>query len=130
MSDLQNPSNELIRMVRLYSTPWEEKSAALKKLHEDYNSKKEQLNIAIKKLQLIDAHVSSRHVMVQIELIVIEFVSFQSKRIEKERRVMNWEKLFCRLTAKVGHGRRWKFHIDAFKRHANAGFVCCMQHAR
>ena len=50
--------NELVRMVRLYSTPWEEKSAALKKLHEDYNSKKEQLNIAIKRLQLIDAHVS------------------------------------------------------------------------
>ena len=57
MGDMQNPVNELLRMVRLYSTPWEEKSAALKKLHEDYNSKKEQLNIAVKKLQLIDAHV-------------------------------------------------------------------------
>ena len=53
------PCNELIRMVRIYSTPWEEKSAALKKLHEDYESKKAQLNIAIKRLQLIDAHVSS-----------------------------------------------------------------------
>ena len=49
------------------------------------------------------------------------FDFFQSKRIDKERRVMNWEKLFCRLTAKVGHGRRWKFHIDAFKRHATEG---------
>ena len=57
MGDMQNPVNELLRMVRLYSTPWEEKSAALKKLHEDYNSKKEQLNFAVKKLQLIDAHV-------------------------------------------------------------------------
>lgn len=55
---MSSPINELLRMVRLYSTPWEEKSAALKKLHEDYNSKKDQLNIAVKRLQLIDAHVS------------------------------------------------------------------------
>ena len=52
------PVNELIRLVRLYSTPWEEKSAALQKLHEDYESKKNQLNVAVKRLQLIDAHVS------------------------------------------------------------------------
>lgn len=49
--------NELVRLVRLFSTPWEEKSAALKKLHEDYESKQRQLNIAIKRLQLVDAHV-------------------------------------------------------------------------
>ena len=52
------PVNELVRLVRVYSTPWEEKSAALKKLHEDYESKQRQLNIAIKRLQLVDAHVS------------------------------------------------------------------------
>ena len=44
-------------MVRIYSTPWEEKSAALKKLHDDYDAKKSQLNIAIKRLQLLDARV-------------------------------------------------------------------------
>lgn len=52
------PVNELVRLVRVYSTPWEEKSAALKKLHEDYEAKQRQLNIAIKRLQLVDAHVS------------------------------------------------------------------------
>jgi hypothetical protein len=51
------PVNELLRLVRVYSTPWEEKSAALKKLHEDYEAKQRQLNIAIKRLQLVDAHV-------------------------------------------------------------------------
>ena len=35
-SDLSVPITELVRMVKLYSTPWETKSAALKKLHEDY----------------------------------------------------------------------------------------------
>ena len=53
------PTNELIRLVRLYSTPWEEKSTALKKLHEDYEAKKTQLNIAIKRLQLIDVQVGN-----------------------------------------------------------------------
>ena len=60
VSDLSMPVNELVRLVRVYSTPWEEKSAALKKLHEDYESKQRQLNIAIKRLQLVDAHVSGK----------------------------------------------------------------------
>ena len=46
LSDLHMPMNELIRLVRVYSTPWEEKSAALKKLHEDYENKQRQLYIA------------------------------------------------------------------------------------
>ena len=53
------PIGELIRMVRLYSTPWEDKSTALKKLHDDYEGKKTQLNIAIKRLEFIDAQVTS-----------------------------------------------------------------------
>ena len=61
------PVNELVRLVRVYSTPWEEKSAALKKLHEDYESKQRQLNIAIKRLQLVDAHVSETTAVVTDE---------------------------------------------------------------
>ena len=53
------PVNELVRLVHLYSTPWEEKSTALKKLHEDYEAKKTQLNIALKRLEMVDAYVSS-----------------------------------------------------------------------
>ncbi|KAK7108804.1 uncharacterized protein [Littorina saxatilis] len=100
VSDLSMPTNELVRLVRVYSTPWEEKSAALKKLHEDYESKQRQLNIAIKRLQLVDAH---------------------SKRIAREKRVMNWEKLFAKLTSTKGHGRRWKFLIETIKQKAKMG---------
>ena len=59
-SDMHVPIGELIRMVRLYSTPWEDKSTALKKLHDDYEGKKTQLNIAIKRLEFIDAQVISQ----------------------------------------------------------------------
>ncbi|XP_067674819.1 uncharacterized protein [Haliotis asinina] len=100
ISDMNMPINELVRLVRVYSTPWEEKSAALKKLHEDYESKQRQLNIAIKRLQLVDAH---------------------SKRIAKEKRIMNWEKLFSKVTSTKGHGRRWKFLIETIKQKAKMG---------
>ncbi|KAL4232688.1 hypothetical protein ACF0H5_007376 [Mactra antiquata] len=100
ISDLNMPVNELVRLVRVYSTPWEEKSAALKKLHEDYEAKQRQLNIAIKRLQLVDAH---------------------SKRIAREKRVMNWEKLFAKVMSNKGHGRRWKFLIETIKQKAKLG---------
>ncbi|GFS13780.1 histone-lysine N-methyltransferase SETD1B-A-like [Elysia marginata] len=100
ISDLGMPVSELVRMVRVYSTPWEEKSAALKKLHEDYESKQRQLNIAIKRLQLVDAH---------------------SKRVAREKRIMNWEKLFSKMTSAKGHGRRWKFLIETIKQKAKLG---------
>ncbi|KAK2173881.1 hypothetical protein NP493_843g01017 [Ridgeia piscesae] len=100
ISDMTMPVNELIRLVRVYSQPWEEKSASLKKLHDDYEAKKQQLAVAIKRLQLVDAH---------------------SKRIAKEKRIMNWEKLFAKLTVARGHGRRWKFLIHAFKKKADEG---------
>ena len=54
---MQEPIHELIRMVRIFSTPWEEKSAALKKLHEDFHKKKRQLDVAIRRLNIIDAMV-------------------------------------------------------------------------
>ena len=57
IGDLNMPVNELIRLVRLYSSQWEQKSTALKKLHQDYESKKSQVNIAIKRLQMIDGQV-------------------------------------------------------------------------
>ncbi|XP_059166381.1 uncharacterized protein LOC131948723 isoform X2 [Physella acuta] len=100
ISDLGMPVEELVRLVRVYATPWEEKSAALKKLHEDYDSKQRQLNIAIKRLQLVDAH---------------------SKRIAREKRIMNWEKLFSKMTSTRGHGRRWKFLIETIKQKAKLG---------
>lgn len=57
VSDANMPVNELVRLVRVYSSPWEEKSAALKKLHDEYESNQRQLNIAIKRLKLVESQV-------------------------------------------------------------------------
>ncbi|KAL5009495.1 hypothetical protein ScPMuIL_011800 [Solemya velum] len=109
ISDVQMPVNELVRMVRLYSIPWEEKSTALKKLHENYEVKQRQLNKAINRLKLVDSH---------------------SKRIAKEKKVMNWEKLFSKVMGVRGHGRRWKFLIETIKQKAKLGLEHVQAYSR
>ncbi|XP_078481741.1 uncharacterized protein LOC100180644 [Ciona intestinalis] len=100
ITDLHTPIQELTRLVNIYSIPWEQRSEALKKLHTDYESKQRQLNIAIRRLQLIDAH---------------------TRRLDMEKRIMNWEKAFAKVTSSKTHGRRWKFLIEAFKKKLKDG---------
>lgn len=100
MSDLSVPSGEMTRLVRLYSVPWENKSKALKKLHQDYESKQHKLEIALRRL---------------------EMVGVQTMRMERERRIMNWEKLFAKLVGGKGHGQRWRFFIHQFKQKLKKG---------
>ncbi len=49
---------ELVRLVQLYSSSWEDKCVILGKLHENYESTKMQLAIAVRRLEMLDAHVS------------------------------------------------------------------------
>jgi len=100
MSDLSVPTGEMTRLVRLYAVPWENKSKALKKLHQDYESKQHKLEIALRRLELIGV---------------------QTMRMEKERRIMNWEKLFAKLVGGKGHGQRWRFFIYQFKQKLKKG---------
>lgn len=73
----------------------------LKKLHDMYESKKQMLNIAIKRLALIDK---------------------KTKLFARERRISNWEKLYIKLSEAKGHGRRWKFQIETFRKKADEGY--------
>lgn len=100
MSDLSVPTGEVARLVRLYAVPWENKSKALKKLHQDYESKQHKLEIALRRL---------------------EMVGVQTMRMEKERRIMNWEKMFAKLVGGKGHGQRWRFFIHQFKQKLKRG---------
>ncbi|BFZ10160.1 hypothetical protein BsWGS_13199 [Bradybaena similaris] len=100
ISDLGLPIGELVRLVRIYSVSWEENNVALKKLSESFDSKQMQLNIAIRRLQLFDE---------------------QSKRMAREKRILNWERLFAKVTTAKSHGRRWKFNIETIKETAKLG---------
>ena len=100
ISDMSVPMGEVTRLVRLYAVPWENKSKALKKLHQDYESKQHQLEIALRRL---------------------EIVGVQTMRMERERRIMNWEKIFAKLVGGKSHGQRWRFLIRQFKQKLKEG---------
>lgn len=100
-SDMNTPVNELVRLVRIYSLPWDQNSVALKRLHDMFENKKHMLNLAIKRLTLIDK---------------------KTKLFEADKRIQNWEKLYIKLSEAKGHGRRWKFQIETFRKKANIGY--------
>ncbi|XP_028392726.1 uncharacterized protein LOC114517064 isoform X2 [Dendronephthya gigantea] len=101
-SDLRAPTSELIRLVRLYSAQWEAKSSIFQKIHDDYESKQRRLDIALKKLEL---------------------VGVASERVEKEKRIRNWEKVFSKVMSAKSHGHRWKFLIGSLKKKAKTGEI-------
>lgn len=100
-SDLNTPVNEMLRLVKIYSTSWEKNSIVLKKIHDLYENKKQLLNLAIKRLAMVDK---------------------KTKLFAREKRVLNWEKLFVRLSESKGHGRRWRFQIDNFRKKTSLNY--------
>ncbi|XP_062517847.1 uncharacterized protein LOC134193075 isoform X2 [Corticium candelabrum] len=91
---MQSPLSQLMDLVRLYSKPWEKKSTVLKKLQDDCQIKQGRLNVALRKIELF---------------------SVEEQRMAQERRIMNWERLFTKVTNRNSHGRRWKFRIQLLK---------------
>lgn len=45
----------------------------------------------------------------------------QAKKIAYERKILNWEKLYCKITSVQGHGRRWKYTIEQLKERTTQG---------
>lgn len=100
-SDLCTPLNELIRLVRLYSSSWEEKVVVLREIQGQQESKQKQVTIALKKIELLAS---------------------ESEKLEQERAANNWAMLFSKVLMGKSHGRRWKFRIENFKKNAESSF--------
>uniref|UniRef100_UPI00398F0EE5 uncharacterized protein isoform X3 n=1 Tax=Pristiophorus japonicus TaxID=55135 RepID=UPI00398F0EE5 len=94
-SDMYTPTTELVRLVRFYATPWEQKKEMLELLYANHERKKHQLGVAVRRLQLLDGH---------------------ARWVARERQILNWEKLFRKLMTAKTHGRRWKFRVEYLKR--------------
>lgn len=80
-SNLNTPVFEMLRLVKIFSAGWEKNAALMKKLNDLHESKKQLLNIAIKRLANVDK---------------------KTKLFTKEKRVQNWEKLFIKLNEAKG----------------------------
>jgi hypothetical protein len=81
-SNLNTPVYEMLRLVKIFSAGWEKNAALLKKISDLHESKKQLLNIAIKRLANVDK---------------------KTKLFAKEKRIQNWEKLFVKLNETKGN---------------------------
>ena len=72
----QIPLHELVRIVQLYSQPFDMKSVVIKKFYESNEMKKRMLNAALQRLASLES---------------------QNKRHEQLRCINNWEKMLVRF---------------------------------
>ena len=99
-ADLLAPVSELVRLVSVYKQSLEEKSIALKRIDEENERRKVELDIAVKKLE--------------------QTYSYE-KQWRRDHTLNNWERLFCKAALSRTHGRRWKFVISKVKQRAALG---------
>ncbi|CAF3579709.1 unnamed protein product [Rotaria sp. Silwood1] len=97
----QVPINELVRLVQLYSQPFDMKSIALKKLYENNEMKKRMLNIALQRLTSMENN---------------------TKRHQYLKCINNWEKMYIRLALPRSNVRKWKFRLKTFRETAELGY--------
>lgn len=98
--NFHSPLYELIRLVRLYAEPWDNKTRALQDLHQSYDQHHAQLKIALHRLEMTGAELehSRRQHLIQL-----------------------WERLFAKGMSRFRHGRRWKFLLQSFRMAAERG---------
>ena len=107
-SDLNTPVTEMIRLTRICTASWEKNTAVLKKVYDMYETKKQMLNVAIRRLAIVDR---------------------KTKFLAREKRINNWEKLYVKMNELKGHGRRWKFQMETFRQKSNQGYEELVQWA-
>lgn len=49
-------------------------------------------------------------------------VHVQVSRMQHQKVLGNWEKLFCHVMLNKSHGRRWKFRIEPLRRKLERGY--------
>ena len=87
--DINSQIKELCRLTRLYAEPWERKAETFKTFHEKYRQKQLRLDIALKKLEILQS---------------------RNDALERDKVIMNWQKMFeklgCRKSAATGWRRK------------------------
>lgn len=94
------PLYELVRLVRLYAEPWDNKTRALQDLHQSYDQHHAQLKIALRRLEMTGAEL---------------------EHSRRQHLIMLWERLFAKGMSRFRHGRRWKFLLQSFRSAAERG---------
>ena len=87
--DISSQIKELCRLTRLYAEPWEQKVETFKAFDEKYRQKQLRLDIALKKLEILQS---------------------RNEVLERDKVIMNWQKMYeklgCRKSAATGWRRK------------------------
>eukprot|EP01136_Pigoraptor_vietnamica_P029433 Opistho-1_new@8325 len=75
-AELHEPLMELVRLVKLYSLPWDKQTAMFQQAQEEIEIRDRKLDIALRKLEQANSEV---------------------ERYRQSRRVLNWERLVSKL---------------------------------
>eukprot|EP00116_Pleurobrachia_bachei_P002684 sb/3462946/ len=97
---LMAPVKELVRLVMVHKQSLEEKSIALKRIDEENQRRKSELDVAVRKLE--------------------QTYNYE-KQWRRDHTLNNWERMFCKAALNRTHGRRWKFVISKVKQRAALG---------
>ncbi|CAF1243358.1 unnamed protein product [Adineta ricciae] len=97
----QIPLHELVRIVHLYSQPFDMKSVIMKKFYEGNEMKKRMLNAALQRLTLMEGN---------------------NKRYQQMRCISNWEKMYIQLALPRSNVRKWKFRLKTFRETSQLGY--------
>ncbi|CAF1217839.1 unnamed protein product [Rotaria sp. Silwood1] len=100
-SQAQVPIYELIRLVQLYSQPFDMKCIQFKRLYDSNEMKKRLLNMAFQRLTSIENN---------------------TKKYEEQKCINNWEKMYIRLALPRSNVRKWKFRLKTFQEKAALGY--------
>lgn len=73
----------------------------MQRLYREGEQKRALLNLAIRRLAIAEK---------------------RTKGWEHEQRVLNWERLYLRMSEAKGHGRRWRFRVEGVKKKAEEGY--------
>jgi hypothetical protein len=92
--NLEAPVIELVRMVRQYSQPWNERYASMEEILAAYNKQQRQLEMAVN---------------------MVKVAHSDSERSEQEQLIQLWERLFAKATSHHRNGARWRFALQNFK---------------
>ncbi|TPX35883.1 hypothetical protein SmJEL517_g01808 [Synchytrium microbalum] len=84
-SDLHEPLFELIKQVKVYSQPWQERREALLAIEHDFENQKHLVDVAIRRVEHLESQIA---------------------RMKSERRIAMWERLTLRMLEKESMKRQ------------------------
>lgn len=98
----------------------------MQRLYREGEQKRALLNLAIRRLAIAEKRTQGNNRFFLI-LKYFDFFNKKKKKLKKigwehEQRILNWERLYLRMSEAKGQGRRWRFRVEGVRKKAEEGY--------